>query len=114
MKLNSYREDDFQVIELSGDLDASSCIVLDEALSKAMKTEKKILIDCGNLNYISSAGLGVFMSYLQEFEVQKISLVLFNLNQKVRKVFQILGLDELMQIVSSKQEAKMIPNESKS
>lgn len=108
MKLNSYTDADFHVIELSGDLDASSCLTLDEAISGAVKNnETKILVDCKELNYISSAGLGVFMSYLQEFENNKISLVLFNLNQKVKKVFQILGLDELIKIVGSKEEAKL-------
>lgn len=112
MKLNACRESDFYIIEIAGDLDASSCIVLDQAISDAVsKNEQKILVDCGQLNYISSAGLGVFMSYLQEFETKNISLVLFDLNSKVRKVFQVLGLDELINIVSGKEEAKLTANE---
>lgn len=109
MKITSDKENDYYVIGIEGDLDASSCIILDKSISEAVsKGEKKIIIDCDRLNYISSAGLGVFMSYLQDFENNKISLVLFGLSEKVKNVFQILGLDQLIKIVNTKEEAKLL------
>jgi anti-sigma B factor antagonist len=109
MKITSDRDKEHFIIGIDGDLDASSCILLDKAISDAVsKDEKKIIIDCSRLNYISSAGLGVFMSYLQDFENNKISLVLCNLSDKVKNVFQILGLDELIKIVNTKDEAKSL------
>ena len=109
MKITSDRDKEHFIIGIDGDLDASSCILLDKAISDAVsKDEKKIIIDCSHLNYISSAGLGVFMSYLQDFENNKISLVLCNLSEKVKNVFQILGLDELIKIVNTKDEAKSL------
>jgi anti-sigma B factor antagonist len=109
MKITSDRDKEHFIIGIDGDLDASSCILLDKAISDAVsKDEKKIIIDCSRLNYISSAGLGVFMSYLQDFENNKISLVLCNLSEKVKNVFQILGLDELIKIVNTKDEAKSL------
>lgn len=109
MKITSEKENDFYVIGIEGDLDASSCILLDQSISEAVsKGEKKIIIDCDRLNYISSAGLGVFMSYLQDFENNNISLVLFGLSEKVKNVFQILGLDQLIKIVNNKEEAKSL------
>jgi anti-sigma B factor antagonist len=106
MKITSEKENGCYVIGIEGDLDASSCIVLDKAIAEAVsQNEQKILVDCSRLNYISSAGLGVFMSYLQDFENNKISLILFNLSDKVKNVFQILGLDELIKIVNSKEDA---------
>jgi anti-sigma B factor antagonist len=111
MKLTSDKENEYYVIGIEGDLDASSCIILDKTISEAVSNgEKKIIIDCGRLNYISSAGLGVFMSYLQDFENNKISMVLFNLSDKVKGVFQILGLDQLIKLVNTKEEAKSIIN----
>lgn len=111
MKLTNQKENDYFILGIEGDLDASSCIVLDNAISDAVsKGEKKIIIDCSQLNYISSAGLGVFMSYLQDFENNRISMALFNLSEKVKNVFQILGLDQLIKIVNSKEEAKAIVN----
>jgi anti-sigma B factor antagonist len=109
MKITSDKDQEYFVIGIDGDLDASSCIVLDKAITEAIsKLEKKIIIDCSRLNYISSAGLGVFMSHLQDFENHHISMVLYNLSEKVKNVFQILGLDELIKIVKTKEEAKAI------
>jgi len=111
MNLTSDKENDYYIIGIDGDLDASSCINLDQTISEAVsKGEKKIIIDCSRLNYISSAGLGVFMSYLQDFETNKIKLALYNLSEKVKGVFQILGLDQLIKIVNTKEEAKEIVN----
>lgn len=105
-------ENDYYIIKINGDVDASSSIFLDEAIEEAVeKGQKKIMVDCTNLNYISSAGLGVFMSRIQEFEVNNINLVIFGLNEKVKNVFQILGLDQLIQITDSRSQAKELINE---
>lgn len=102
-------DNDIYVIKIEGDVDASSSIHLDEAIDKALKNNHtKILVDCENLNYISSAGLGVFMSHIQDFDSSDIDLVLFGLNDKVKNVFQILGLDQLLKIVDSRETAKQV------
>ncbi|MES2730798.1 MAG: STAS domain-containing protein [Bacteroidota bacterium] len=109
MEIQVSNEDTFYVISIDGDLDASSSILLDNALKEAtIQGEKKILVDCRRLNYISSAGLGVFMSYLQEFENNHTSLILFGVSIKIKDVFQILGLDQLLTIAVSKEEAKLL------
>jgi anti-sigma B factor antagonist len=51
------------------------------------------------------------MSYLQDFQDKNISLLLFGLNEKVMNVFEILGLDQLLTIVPSKEEARMLVND---
>ena len=57
------------VIAIIGEIDASSSIELDLTIAKSVgEGFSKILIDCSALEYISSAGLGVFMSYIEEFK----------------------------------------------
>ncbi len=107
--INSEIEGSYFIIRISGDVDASSSIHLDNAIADAInKQPKYILIDCSDLNYISSAGLGVFMSYLQEFEAKDIELVVFGLSKKVFNVFEILGLDQLLRITETEGQAKKI------
>ena len=107
--ISNKTEEDFLIIKLEGEVDASSSIHLDKALRKAIEQNfKKILVDCNNLNYISSAGLGVFMSYIQDFQSQNINLVLFGLSDKVKNVFEILGLDQLLKISKNLEEAKSL------
>ena len=104
--IKSTKEEDYMVIEVTGEVDASSSINLDSAINKAIESgETRLLIDCHRLNYISSAGLGVFMSHIQDLENEKIKMVIYGLNEKVVNVFQILGLDELLKIVDKKAQA---------
>lgn len=112
MKITQEIKDNTIVMTLDGELDASSSVILDEELSdpEIMKYSK-ILVDCSKLNYISSAGLGVFISHLQRFEDAQIKLIFFNMQDKVRNVFEILGLDLLMTIVSDYEEARTVSNE---
>ncbi|RIJ36842.1 STAS domain-containing protein [Pontibacter oryzae] len=112
MKITQEIKDSTVIMTLDGELDASSSVLLDEELSdpEIMKYSK-ILVDCQNLHYISSAGLGVFISHLQRFEDAQIKLIFFNMQDKVRNVFEILGLDLLMTIVSDYEEARTIANE---
>lgn len=111
MEINTTTEQGIHFISVNGDLDASSSILLDKAIKEALTANNKIIIvDCMQLNYISSAGLGVFMSYIEEFEANNIQLVIFGLSEKVKNVFKILGLDQLLNIVKTKEEAKAFVN----
>jgi anti-sigma B factor antagonist len=111
MEVYQSKEDDYITLTIDGELDASSCIVLDESIQQVVnENETRILVDCKQLSYISSAGLGVFMSYLQEFGQKDIRMILFNMNPQVKEVFRILGLDNLMKIVATKEDAKALAN----
>ena len=106
------QEDGTDVIALIGEIDASSSIELDLAIAKSVgEGYNKILVDCSALEYISSAGLGVFMSYVEEFNDKNIRMVLYGMSDKVANTFQILGLNELLNIAGDKVQAKQLINE---
>ncbi len=106
------QEDGVDVLVLIGEIDASSSIELDLAIAKSVgEGYSRILVDCSALEYISSAGLGVFMSYIEEFKDRNIRMVLFGMNEKVANTFEILGLNELLKIGNDKVEAKQMVNE---
>jgi anti-sigma B factor antagonist len=110
--IKTIKEDDILILNVVGDVDASSSIELDTALKAAIESkEGKILVDCANLNYISSAGLGVFMSYIQDIKANNIKLVICGLSEKVYNVFEILGLHQLLTIKSTTVDAKAYLNE---
>ncbi len=101
--------EDIVTLKVMGEVDASSSINLDNAINE-VKTQghKKIIIDAEEMHYISSAGLGVFMSYIKDFEKENIALVIFGLNEKVFNVFKMLGLDQLLNIKTNAEEAKKV------
>ncbi|MEN8249030.1 MAG: STAS domain-containing protein [Bacteroidota bacterium] len=113
INIETLKEDQITILVINGEVDASSSIQLDESLGSVIGSgEPKILIDCTSLNYISSAGLGVFMSYIEDINSKQLKVVLFGLNEKVFNVFGILGLDQLLTLVSTKEEAIKLVNEA--
>lgn len=106
MNLSTEKEQGVHIIHIEGDLDASSSIILDTAMYEAIsRLEKHILINCAKLNYISSAGLGVFMSHLSDLEEKNIFFGLYGMSEKVKNVFEILGLQQLINNYTNKEEA---------
>ena len=106
VEIKNSLENDIFTIYVIGEVDASSSIHLDESISEATSKHKKIMVNCEQLEYISSAGLGVFMSYIHEMEEGEIKMVLFGLGNNVKNVFHILGLDQLINMVETKEDAK--------
>jgi len=105
VKIKRIKEGQIEIILVVGEVDASSSIQLDKAINDSISGgSKKIMVDCEKLDYISSAGLGVFMSYIDEMKKKKIKFVVTGLNEKVRHVFEILGLDQLLKIADTKEK----------
>ena len=112
VQIEIIKENDITTLNIIGEVDASSSIQLDESLGSVVSNgDPIILIDCEGLNYISSAGLGVFMSYIEDVNTRNIKMALFGLNDKVKNVFDILGLDQLLTIVKTKEDALSRINE---
>lgn len=106
LKIEKTKTDDHCVLRLEGEVDASNSVELDLAIQQLMADNtKKILVDGSSLEYISSAGLGVFMSYLEDFQDNGVRFAIFGLSNKVRNVFHILGLDQLLTIEDEEQGA---------
>lgn len=108
VEIKSALEKDIYTIYVIGEVDASSSIYLDESISEATSKHKKIMVNCEKLEYISSAGLGVFMSYINDMDEKDIKLVIYGLSDKVKHVFKILGLDQLLNITKDELEAKQL------
>jgi len=93
-------------IVIRGQVDASSAIILEKVIKDAYDAKRfRILIDCSDLEYISSAGLGVFISFLEDFREVDGNFVFCNMQKNVFDTFQILGLHQIMDILPSENEA---------
>ncbi|MCU0228368.1 MAG: STAS domain-containing protein, partial [Bryobacterales bacterium] len=65
----------------------------------------RIAVDCAGLSYISSAGLGVFMSFIEELREKDGDIRIGGLLPKVRQVFDILGFTEIFRIFDTARDA---------
>lgn len=106
LDISIQEEHPHHIIKIQGEIDASNSVQLDEKIRElAEQGSRSILVDGAQLEYISSAGLGVFMSYLEEFQEKEIQLKIYGLTPKVFEVFRILGLDQLISILPTKEAA---------
>lgn len=100
-------------IRVLGDLDARSSIELDTVMKTAIDSgHHKIIIDCHGLDFISSAGMGVFISHLEEVKESGGRFVLYNMSPSIYQTFMLLGLHQVLDIVQERKEAKELLNES--
>jgi anti-sigma B factor antagonist len=105
-KIHHRDGDGVSVIELKGYLDAHTAPDLETAFQKLL-TEKKynVVVNCRDLSYISSAGLGVFMAYVEDIRKNMGDIKLTNMSPKVYNVFDLLGFPILYEIYKDEQEA---------
>ena len=94
------------VVTPNGMVDASTFNQLEKKLTDLFKKgHHKIIIDLGGVDYISSAGVGVFFASVYEAREAKGDIVLLNLSEQVCKVFEILNISKLLNIASDINEA---------
>lgn len=97
------------ILKFIGELDASSSVYADHALEEAIATSAEfVLIDCSELVYISSAGLGVLLAAFQACNIKGLQLVMVDMKPKIRNVFEILGLDRIIKSATSLEDAKLL------
>lgn len=61
--------------------------------------ERDIMLDCKDLEYISSSGLRLFLTLRKQVAAQGGKLTLTNLNEDVQEVFTLTGFSNLFDIV---------------
>ncbi len=94
------------ILDLKGYLDAHTAPDLETAFQKLLNDRKfNIVVNCRDLSYISSAGLGVFMAYIEDVRKNKGDIKLTNMSPKVYNVFDLLGFPILYEIYKDEKEA---------
>lgn len=87
--------DEDGTVRLSGRFDASQ---VDAAQRVLVGVKGKTVVDCEELKYISSAGLGVLFATQKRLMESGDGLRLINLNPHIREVFQLAGFDTIFEI----------------
>lgn len=93
-------------VSLQGDLDFHSSAELRAALAKIAEAHgAKAVVNFEKVSYIDSSGLAAFVELFQKMKRYGGKLVLYNLSQGVRSVFEIAKLDTIFRLVSTEKEA---------
>lgn len=97
---------DVQVLSLKGQLDAHTFPSLQKELEDLVRQgEPRVVLDCQDLEYISSAGLGVLKKMSREFRDQDGDIRLASLTSKINNVMNLLGFNQVIQVFKDLEEA---------
>jgi anti-sigma B factor antagonist len=100
------QQGDLSILALDGFLDAHTAPMFEQAIQKEMEASHlRIVVNCEKLTYISSAGLGVFMSFIEEIRDAGGDIKICGIIPKVKQVFEILGFSSLFDIVDTVEQA---------
>ena len=98
--------EDISIIYLKGYLDAHTAPDFEKELQALVEADKvRIVANLADLSYISSAGLGVFMGFIEDIRQKGGDIKLAALQEKVFRVFDLLGFPVLYEILDTEQEA---------
>jgi len=90
------------IFTLNGRLDTNTAPELEAEIGRAIENGKrKLIIDFQSLSYISSAGLRVILKTAKDLKRLEGRLLLCNMKDYVREVFEIAGFDTILPISPS-------------
>ncbi len=94
------------VISVKGYVDTTTSTDLEDSLKRLLgKGRYDIVIDLGDVNYISSAGWGIFISEIKEIRENGGDLKLASMIGDVYEVFELLEFQTILESFDTVEEA---------
>lgn len=94
------------VIDVKGYLDAHTAPELEGVFNKLLNQKQyQVVVNFNDLKYISSAGLGVFMAYVETMRDNKGDIKFSNMKENVYNIFDLLGFPILYEFYKEENDA---------
>lgn len=99
--------DGIACVSVEGFLDAHTFEQM-ESVINGLFTESvyRVMVELSKVDYISSAGAGVFIGAIGTAQENGGNIILMNPTENVKEVFDLLGLSQLFQFAESIDQAK--------
>lgn len=102
MKLTVIKLKQAVIIELSGRLDSVTAPAFEQDIEACITPPaNNLVLDCAELDYISSAGLRVILNTAKAFKDIPWTFAACRMQDHVREVFEISGFDNFITICDS-------------
>ena len=100
MNVTIQEKDGNVVAILEGSLDTAASVETEKAMSPLKDVEgKDIILDCTELEYISSAGLRIFLIILQSVQEKGGHVYIKGITDSVRSIFAVTGFHNLFEFI---------------
>ncbi len=106
MRIVENRKGSVLVVSVTERVDSVTSPELERHLAGLVQAgERTVLVNCGGLSYISSAGLRVFLSTAKKLRAAGGKFLLCSLGGMVKEVFQMSGFYDILSIYDSEDKA---------
>lgn len=96
LKISYEHSDEAVKVTLAGEVDIYTSQKFKEKLYDIVdSTKSDLVIDCKELNYIDSTGLGILVGTLKKSKLYGKKVCISNLKENIKKLFLITGLDKV-------------------
>ena len=100
MNVTIQEQDGNMVAILEGNLNTAAAAETEKVMSPLNDVEgKDIIIDCTDLEYISSAGLRIFLGILQNVQERGVHVYIKGLSDALNDVFTITGFSNIFEFI---------------
>lgn len=97
---------DITILSIGGTIDTGVAPQLESELKAAIGSGKKFIGDLAGLDHITSAGIGVLIAIKNELKGKGGDIKLVNVSEKIMKVFALLNLTKLVQVLPTVEDAR--------
>ena len=97
MTINKIAENELLTVSVGGRLDTSTAPELEAVLNESLDGVTDLVLDVGDLEYMSSAGLRVLLA-TQKKMVKKGTMKVKNVNETIMEIFEITGFADILTI----------------
>jgi anti-sigma B factor antagonist len=99
MVFNIKEENGGLVATVVGRLDTPTAVKAQQEISPLLENaDKQIVLDCSQLEYISSSGLRLFLTIRKETAAKGGKVIIEKINDEIKKVFMMTGFFNLFEI----------------
>jgi len=99
-------DNDIAIISAKGFIDTTTAPDLEKKLEEQLALNKyKIIVDLKNIDYVSSAGWGVFVSEIREIRENNGDLVLINMSSDVYDVYELMEFSSILKSFDNVEDA---------
>ncbi|MDX1632940.1 MAG: STAS domain-containing protein [Thermoanaerobaculia bacterium] len=106
LEIETVEHSEVGILLLDGEVDSRSAGDLEEALLEQLRQDRtSVLLDCSDLDFISSAGLRVLVMVGKRLAAERGRLALARMAPAVREVFDVAGMSQLFAIHPDREQA---------
>lgn len=99
-------QNQISIIKVGGFIDTTTSSEVERALNSLLKQNRyNIIIDLGNVDYISSAGWGIFISEIKSIREHNGDLKLVRMIPDVYEIFELLEFHHILDVYDTIEEA---------